>query len=200
MAWETEVQSQVESSQRLEKWYLIPPCLTLSIIRYVSRVKWSNPGEGVVPSPILWCSSYWKGSLRVALDYRCQLYLLYMIGKHVLLITSLNEPKLIFGYIIPNLLYTYTLNIYPLVWFYGIYIICKHILLMTSLNESKLILLHTIKWFQVFLYITKNSAKHQSFVYTQLNDQTVLFQTIQFSLSHLFALSLNVKPFYLTHR
>ena len=27
---------------------------------------------------------------------------------------------------------------------------------------------------------TKNSIKHKSFVYTQLNDQTVLFQTIQF--------------------
>ena len=25
--------SQVESYQRLEKWYLMPPCLTLSIIR-----------------------------------------------------------------------------------------------------------------------------------------------------------------------
>ena len=24
------------------KWYLIPPCLTLRDIRYVSRVKWSN--------------------------------------------------------------------------------------------------------------------------------------------------------------
>ena len=28
-----------------------------------------------------------------------------------------------------------------------------------------------------------NSIKHQSFVYAQLNDQTVLFQTIQFSMS-----------------
>ena len=36
--------------------------------------------------------------------------------------------------------------------------------------------------------------------YTQLNDETVLFQTIQFSRSHLFALSLNVKHFCLTHR
>ena len=27
---------------------MIPPCLTLSNIRYVSRVKWSNPGKGVV--------------------------------------------------------------------------------------------------------------------------------------------------------
>ena len=42
----------------------MPPCLTLSIIRYISRVKWSNPGNGVAPSPTPWCSSYWKGSLR----------------------------------------------------------------------------------------------------------------------------------------
>ena len=41
---------------------MIPPCLTLSNIGYKSRVKWSNPGEGVAPSPTLWCSSYWKGS------------------------------------------------------------------------------------------------------------------------------------------
>ena len=32
--------------------------------------------DGVAPYPILWCSSYWKGSLRVALDYVHQLYLL----------------------------------------------------------------------------------------------------------------------------
>ena len=30
---ETWVQSQVESNQILKKWYLMPPCLTLSIIR-----------------------------------------------------------------------------------------------------------------------------------------------------------------------
>ena len=69
MARETWVQSQVESYQRLQKWYLIPPCLTLSIVRYGSRVKWSNPGNGVAPSPTPWCSSYRKGSLRVTLDY-----------------------------------------------------------------------------------------------------------------------------------
>ena len=38
-------------------------------------------------------------------------------------------------------------------------------------------------WFQLLLCITDNSIKHQSFVYTQLNDQTVLFQTIQFIIS-----------------
>ena len=51
MAQETGVQSQVMSYQRLKKWYLIPACLTLSIIRCISRVKWSNPGKGVAPSP-----------------------------------------------------------------------------------------------------------------------------------------------------
>ena len=44
--------------QRLLKWYLIPPCLTLSNMRYVSRIKWSNPGKEVVPSPTPRCSSY----------------------------------------------------------------------------------------------------------------------------------------------
>ena len=38
----------------------MPPCLTLSIIRYESRVKWSNPGKWVAPSPTLQCISYWK--------------------------------------------------------------------------------------------------------------------------------------------
>ena len=57
----------------LKKCYLIPPCLTLSIIRYVSRVKQSKSGKGVAPSPTPQCSSYWEGSLWVALDYSRQL-------------------------------------------------------------------------------------------------------------------------------
>ena len=68
MVWETWVQSQVASYRRLKKCYLIPPCLTLSNIRYVSRVKWSNPEKGVAPSPTPQCSRYQKGSLRVTLD------------------------------------------------------------------------------------------------------------------------------------
>ena len=67
MAWETGVQSQVKSYQRLKKWYLMPPCLTLR-----SRVKLSNPEKWVVPSPKPWCSSYGKGSFQVALDYSLQ--------------------------------------------------------------------------------------------------------------------------------
>ena len=57
------------------KMVLDTSLLTLSIIRYISRVKRSNPGEGVVPSPTPRCSSYWKRSLLVALDYDHQLYL-----------------------------------------------------------------------------------------------------------------------------
>ena len=57
-----------------QKWYLMPPCLTLSIIRYGSRVKWSNPEKRVAPSPTPWCNSYWKGSFRLILDYGRQLY------------------------------------------------------------------------------------------------------------------------------
>ena len=45
-----------------------------SNIRYVSRVKWSNPGKGVTPSPTPQCSSYWKGSFLVSLNYGHQLY------------------------------------------------------------------------------------------------------------------------------
>ena len=48
-----------------------------------------------------------------------------------------------------------------------------------------------IEGLQELLCISNNSIKYQSFIYTQLNDQTVLFQTIK--LSYLFALSINVK-------
>ena len=60
---------------------MISPCLTLSFIRYWSRVKWNNPGKGVAPSPTPRCSSYWKGSLLVTLDYGHQLFTFYIDSK-----------------------------------------------------------------------------------------------------------------------
>ena len=39
----------------------------------ISRVKSSNPRKEVASFPTLRCSSYWKGSLRVPLDYGRQL-------------------------------------------------------------------------------------------------------------------------------
>ena len=63
---------------KTKKRYLIPPCLTFSIIRYGSRIKWSNQRKRVAPSPTPWRSSCWKGSRRVALAYGLQLYLQYV--------------------------------------------------------------------------------------------------------------------------
>ena len=80
---------------------MIPPCLTLSKIRYVSRVKWSNPEKGVAPSSTPQCSSYWKGSLLVALDFGHQLYLILSytsslkISKNIFMSTT-KFQKLLF--------------------------------------------------------------------------------------------------------
>ena len=51
---------------KTQKWYLMSSCLTFNIVRYGSRI---SGGKGVAPSLTPWCSSYWKGNLRVALDY-----------------------------------------------------------------------------------------------------------------------------------
>ena len=40
------------------KMVLDTSLLNTQQIRYVSRVKWSNPGKGVASSPTTWCSSY----------------------------------------------------------------------------------------------------------------------------------------------
>ena len=50
----------------------------------------------------------------------------------------------------------------------------KHLFLAVQLSK-----INEVKWFQVLLCITNNSFKYQSFVYIQLNDQTVLFLTFQ---------------------
>ena len=52
----------------------IPPCLTLIIIRYVSIVKWINPGKSVAASLTSRYDSYWKESNRLTHDYSRQLY------------------------------------------------------------------------------------------------------------------------------
>ena len=45
-----------------------------------------------------------------------------------------------------------------------------------------------------YYYVTLTTQiEHQIFVYTQLNEETDLFPTFQFCISHLFALSLNFK-------
>ena len=45
MVQETRVQPQVKSYQNLKKCYLMPPCLTLNIIRYASMVSGAIQGK-----------------------------------------------------------------------------------------------------------------------------------------------------------
>ena len=77
------VQSQVESYQRLKKWYLMPPCLTLSIIRWATRVKWSNPGYGVALSLHLGVVAIKKGVFGLPSTKGRQLYF-YLLYFHIL--------------------------------------------------------------------------------------------------------------------
>ena len=79
MARETLIQSQVASYQKLKKWFLIPPCLTLSNISYISRLKWNNAGKGEAPSLHLGVVAIEKKSLLVVLDYSRQLYFTFII-------------------------------------------------------------------------------------------------------------------------
>ena len=74
MTRETGVQSQ-----RFKKWYLMPPCLTLSIIKCGSRVKLGNTAKGVAPSPTSRCSSYRKGNRFLIISPASFLHLRYLM-------------------------------------------------------------------------------------------------------------------------
>ena len=80
-----------------KKWHLIPRCLTLINIRYVSRVKWTNLGRGVAPSLTPRYSRYWKRSLLVALDNGRQLYLFTYI--YIYILTNMHTHIQIYIYI-----------------------------------------------------------------------------------------------------
>ena len=114
------------------------------------------------------------------------------------MITFLNEPELIFYTQWNGFKYCYVIQINQFR-----HTVKEFQVLLFNINnfiQHYPFVLHTGKWSQVLLCITNNSIKHQSSIYTQLNDQTVLFLTIQFSLNHLFVQSLKVKQSNLTHR
>ena len=75
IARETRVHSQVESYQMV----LGTSLLNTQHYKVRIKVKWSNWGKGVTPSPTPWCSSYRKESLRVTLVYGHQLYFIWEI-------------------------------------------------------------------------------------------------------------------------
>ena len=64
----------------------MPPCLKLNIIRYISRVKWSNPGKRVAPSLTPLWSSYWKGAFESFLTTVANFTFLYTIWQFIFLI------------------------------------------------------------------------------------------------------------------
>ena len=74
------------------KWYLIPPCLILSNIRYVSRVKWSNPGKGL-SSPLhfgvvaIEKGALWSPSTTVP-NFYIYIYIYVYIYKGFMVLTS----------------------------------------------------------------------------------------------------------------
>ena len=63
------------------KNFTIPPWLTLSNKKVPIKSKVEQFREGVVPSSIPRCSSYWKGSFLVAIDYG-RLYFLLELNSN----------------------------------------------------------------------------------------------------------------------
>ena len=74
---------------KTQKMVLDAILLNTQHYKVLSRVKWSNPGKGVTPSPTPWCSSYRKGILRVTLNYGRQLYLQQIYDLKVLYLEHL---------------------------------------------------------------------------------------------------------------
>ena len=83
---------------KAQKMVLDPPCLILSIIRFGLKVKWSNPGNGVAPSPTPRCGRYWKGSLQVSLDKSRQLYFTLYSTKIISIFYSWRLIRFIFSF------------------------------------------------------------------------------------------------------
>ena len=71
MAWETEVQSLVESYQRLKKMVLDAALFNTQIykVQIKGKVEQFRERSSTLPSLTPRCSSYWKGSLWVSLGY-----------------------------------------------------------------------------------------------------------------------------------
>ena len=136
MVQETRVQSQVESYQRFKKWYLMPPCLTLSIIKYRSRVKWSSPGIGELrPSLHLGVVANEKGAFKSPLTTVANFTYFYLPS-------GISTP---FGLCNTENVYNHN-DIFNVPYHFS-----KIIFL------SIIIRLPSVLWFQVFLSNTNNS-------------------------------------------
>ena len=78
MLRETGVQSQVTSYQKLQKILFDASLFNIQQYKVQIKGKWSNLGKEVAPFLTPQCSTYWKASLRVAVDYGSQLIYIYI--------------------------------------------------------------------------------------------------------------------------
>ena len=76
---------------KIQKWYLIPPCLTLSIIRYISRVSRAIQGNELCPPLLLDVVATGKGAFKSLLTT-------FFFG----LVTLFNGISTFVGYLMPK--------------------------------------------------------------------------------------------------
>ena len=128
-----------------------------------------------------------------------------ILSFHLVLIICLLTMKL-FGFVLWHINNYRLFKAKTFLYIYQIYDFWRHFLDNIFKRARAHFFLLTVKWFHLFLsmqiilftinylfahsYVfqvlllnTKNSIKHQSLAYTELNNQTVLFPTIQFSMS-----------------
>ena len=90
-------------------------------VRIKGKVEQSR--KGAAPSPTPRCSSYWKGNLRVALDYVRQLYLLFFIfGNKLIMEMIMMKEKKLYHFILDMTLYIKVYwHKFHVIFFYIIY-------------------------------------------------------------------------------
>ena len=125
---------------KTQKWYLMPPCLALRIIRYVSRVKWSNLEKEVVSSQHLGVVAIEKGSFgspSTTVGQHHFFTMRYLILKFVL-----------FSNIWLQSYYLYFQR-FILIIFYSDFYSFTCIVMWNKVSSSYTNNLYTIIWFQV---------------------------------------------------
>ena len=104
MVQEAGVQSQVESYQRLKKWYLMPPCLTLSIIRWgiKGKVEYSWERSSALPLQLgvvaIEKGAFWSPSTKFAnllsLEIVLYMFFFWLVGRNNE--TSIKQGRFLF--------------------------------------------------------------------------------------------------------
>ena len=149
-----------------------------SIIRYVSRVRWSNPVKGVAPSPTPQGNSYWKESLLVTLDYGRKLYFYLLFPKTL-------AHVFIYIYIYIYIYILSSTDIYAFVCVYESWnsvdtdkqhlvnanflpmqlsVLNLHICSLTNIDLS--VIIHKSNYstnIHIYIYISKSTEKHKFF-------------------------------------